>query len=418
MKQLFRQAALDRLASPEQLDELLQVTSPRTWLALATLGGILGLSLVWGFVGSVPEHVAGQGILLRGGGVLELTPLQGGRLSDLAIQTGDVVEVGQVIARVYQPESEEKLRKARSVLAMQRDELERTERYNRDNRQLQEASLVQQVTNLQQAIETMRQDAVTMDEKVATQTQLAAQGLVTKQTLVTTRQSGDAIKQKMREYEQQITRNRADLIKVRTDANKVFESVRAKYSDAERELAVAEREVRESSEIVSPFTGRILEVLATQGSYVRGGDPIATLDLRGRSVKSLEAVVYVKSVDGKRLKPGMKIHLAPSTVRREEFGYIEGTVTYVSEFPASPRGMARTLKNDKLVTSLAGSDAPYQVFADLTPDPATPSRYHWTSSKGPPMRIESGTLCSANILVRAQRPIDMVVPMLRRQVQF
>ncbi|MDZ7629965.1 MAG: hypothetical protein U5K74_01090 [Gemmatimonadaceae bacterium] len=68
------------------------------------------------------------------------------------------------------------------------------------------------------------------------------------------------------------------------------------------------------------------------------------------------------------------------------------------------------------MTALAGSDAPYQVFADLTPDPNTESRYHWTSSKGPPITIESGTLCSADILVREQRPIDMVVPFFRRQV--
>ncbi|MEO5815227.1 MAG: NHLP bacteriocin system secretion protein, partial [Gemmatimonadaceae bacterium] len=200
------------------------------------------------------------------------------------------------------------------------------------------------------------------------------------------------------------------------DAGKSLDGARAKFADAKRELEVVEREVRESSEIVSPYTGRILEVLATQGSYVRGGDPIATLDLRGRSVKGLEAVVYVKSTDGKRLKPGMKIHLAPSTVRREEYGFLEGTVTFVSDFPATPRGMTRTLKNDKLVTSLAGNDAPYQVFADLTPDASTPSQYRWTSSKGPPVSIESGTMCTADILVREQRPIDMVVPILRRQV--
>jgi HlyD family secretion protein len=415
MKKLFRQAALDRLSSPEQLDQLLQVTTPRTWLALATLCGVLLLSVLWGFIGRVPEHVTGSGILLRGGGVLELSPLVGGRLSDLAIQQGDMVEVGQVIARIYQPEQAEKLRQATAALETQRQELVRTTQYNRANNDLQEASLTQQIANLQQTIETSQQDLRSMEEKVATQTQLATQGLLTKQTLVTTRQGADGIRQKIREYEQQITHNRADLIKLRTDAGKSLEMAQAKYADAEREQRVVEREARDAGEVVSPYTGRILEVLATQGSYVQGGAPIATLDLRGRSVKRLEAVVYVKSTDGKRLKPGMKIHLSPSTVRREEFGFLEGTVTFVSDFPATPRGMTRTLKNDKLVVSLAGNDAPYQVFADLTPDPTTPSQYRWTSSQGPPVTIESGTLCTGDILVSEQRPIDMVVPLLRRQ---
>jgi HlyD family secretion protein len=89
-------------------------------------------------------------------------------------------------------------------------------------------------------------------------------------------------------------------------------------------------------------------------------------------------------------------------------------VTYVSSFPATARGMARLLKNDKLVASLSGNDAPYQVHADLTPDPQTVSRYRWTSSSGPPIAIESGTLCSANILVDERRPVELVVPYVRK----
>ena len=38
---LFRKAALDKLASPERLDVLMQVTSPKGWLALLMMGIIL-----------------------------------------------------------------------------------------------------------------------------------------------------------------------------------------------------------------------------------------------------------------------------------------------------------------------------------------------------------------------------------------
>ena len=37
-KQLFRKKALAKLASPEQLDTLMQVTEPRGWLALGGIG--------------------------------------------------------------------------------------------------------------------------------------------------------------------------------------------------------------------------------------------------------------------------------------------------------------------------------------------------------------------------------------------
>ena len=38
---IFRKVALERLSSPEQLDQLMQVTSPKGWLALAGLGALL-----------------------------------------------------------------------------------------------------------------------------------------------------------------------------------------------------------------------------------------------------------------------------------------------------------------------------------------------------------------------------------------
>jgi HlyD family secretion protein len=46
-------------------------------------------------------------------------------------------------------------------------------------------------------------------------------------------------------------------------------------------------------------------------------------------------------------------------------------------------------------------------------DPATVSRYRWTSSQGPPIRIESGTLAGSSITVTTRRPIELVIPLIR-----
>jgi HlyD family secretion protein len=86
----------------------------------------------------------------------------------------------------------------------------------------------------------------------------------------------------------------------------------------------------------------------------------------------------------------------------------------VSDFPATAKGMHRVLKNEKLTAALSGQDAPYEVHADLMVDPETPSRYKWSSSKGPPLRIQSGTLALGNITVASRRPIEMVIPLLRK----
>jgi HlyD family secretion protein len=414
VKKVFRQVALDRLSSPEQLDQLLQVTSSRAWLALGTLLVLTLGGLVWGFLGRLPEQVAGRGILLRSGGVLEIVPAQGGRVRDLAVEVGQLVQAGQVIARVYQPEQADRLLKARAARDLQRAEYERTVRYNGETERIQVASLTQNIANLRQSIASAEQEARYASDKADNQAALVQRGLLTRQTLMATREQLESLKERIRSYSGQIAQTEAELIRVRADAHRGIDAARVKLLDAERELGTGGRDLREMSEVTTPYTGRILEVLVGEGDVVRAGEAIASLDRSGRAVQGLEAVVYVRSADGKRLRPGMSIFIAPSTAKSEEYGFMVGRVTYVSSFPATARGMARLLKNDKLVASLSGNDAPYQVHADLTPDPQTVSRYRWTSSSGPPIAIESGTLCSANILVDERRPVELVVPYVRK----
>ena len=66
---LFRKAALDQLSSPDELDRALRVTSPRAWLALSALAGLVVMAIVWSIVGEIPTQVTGEGLLLRTGGV-------------------------------------------------------------------------------------------------------------------------------------------------------------------------------------------------------------------------------------------------------------------------------------------------------------------------------------------------------------
>jgi hypothetical protein len=65
---MFRKVALERMSSPEQLDQLLQVTAPRSWLALAALMGLLGTAIGWGFLGRISTTISGQGVLVRENG--------------------------------------------------------------------------------------------------------------------------------------------------------------------------------------------------------------------------------------------------------------------------------------------------------------------------------------------------------------
>ena len=156
---------------------------------------------------------------------------------------------------------------------------------------------------------------------------------------------------------------------------------------------------------MSPYTGRILEVMADPGAIVGRGEPILTLDMSGRTVKGLEAIIYVPPSHGKQIRPGMPIQIAPTTVKQEEYGLMLGRVTYVSDFPSTSRGMRRVLKNDQLISGLTGNTAPYEVHADLIVDPTTVSQFRGLRRRG--RQCTSRAARSPTRISRLRPPSDL-----------
>jgi len=62
---IFRQESLERLSSPEQLDQLMQIVNPRSWLSLTALGSLVMLAIVWSVFGRIPITATGKGVLVH-----------------------------------------------------------------------------------------------------------------------------------------------------------------------------------------------------------------------------------------------------------------------------------------------------------------------------------------------------------------
>jgi HlyD family secretion protein len=413
-KEIFRSVALERLSSPEQLDQLMQVTTPRGWLMLIGVGALLVTAVVWGVVGSVPERIAGHGILIRSGGVLEVEAPGDGRVTDVAVRVGDHVSEGQVVARIQRQDLVLRIQQKRSEVGELRRRDEQQRQFGDRDVQLQGAYRAQRREQLRATVDAGTSTVRALNEKIQNEEQLVQQGLITRQALLATTQQRDQAEERVRQSRAELVQLDAEAGQVQNQALKAAQESQTRLTEAERELAQMESELRTTSEVTSPYTGRVLEVIVEQGSMVDRGQPILTVDLTGKAVKGLEAILYIPSVHGKKIRPGMEVQIAPSTVKKEEFGYLLGTVTYVSDFPVTPQGMQRVLKNEQLVAALSGDDAPYEIHADLLPDPDNVSTYRWTSSEGPPIRIQSGTLASAGVVVERRQPILMVIPQLRR----
>src|SRR3954471_23620092 len=94
---IFREKALARLSSPEQLDQVMQVTPLRGWLALLALAVVVAAAVAWGIFGSIPVEINTQGIMLGADGIRRLVAPTAGGVTEHK-RGGDVVKKGDVIA--------------------------------------------------------------------------------------------------------------------------------------------------------------------------------------------------------------------------------------------------------------------------------------------------------------------------------
>ena len=53
---IFRQKSIDRVSSPEQLNDYIRVTTPSVWIVLIALVVLLVGMLAWSVLGSVKVH--------------------------------------------------------------------------------------------------------------------------------------------------------------------------------------------------------------------------------------------------------------------------------------------------------------------------------------------------------------------------
>lgn len=139
---LFRQEALERLSSPERLDQMIQVVSPRAWLPLSAIGALVATATVWSVVGRIPLNVTGQGVLIQPRQVVQFQAPSAGGLSKLKIKVGDSVKRGQVIATIDQSALKQQLEQEKAKLA-------ELERQKLDTNKLQKQQISQELNTLQ-----------------------------------------------------------------------------------------------------------------------------------------------------------------------------------------------------------------------------------------------------------------------------
>jgi HlyD family secretion protein len=411
-ERIFRQVAIERLSSPDQLDHLIVLASPIGWAALSAIAVLLTAIVVWAIFGEVPSRVQGNGILVaRGGQVFDAMAPASGTLATVAA-IGAEVQKGDVVATLDYAAEEQDLQHAQNVLMEHQHQLEQlVARFDREAEARRKVDAKQR-ENLGEIIRSAEQRRAFYEEAMKGDETAAVKGFITRRYVQETRQL-------METAAQDGQRARNDLLRI--DAEELDQAGRRDQEVWQQQQAVnaARRGVEEhriklarNTRIVSPIAGHVTEVKASVGTVVAAGRPVVSIETGGQE---LELVLFIPPEQGKKVAPGMEVRIEPSTVKKEEFGTLIGHVLDISEFPTSPEGMLAVLGNPELVKLFSAEGAPYAARVGLVADAASPSGYGWSNGKGPLLTLSAGTTAAAEVTVRTRAPITLVLPLLRRE---
>jgi HlyD family secretion protein len=409
----FRQSVLEKLSTPEKLDQLITITSPRAWLALLAIGITISAIIAWGFTGHIKTKITAAGVIL-GGEVHDIVSVTQGQLLALPIKLKDKIKEGQVVAVIDQPALFQEIEAAKSSLQESQYQLKQVLAFGDKDTKVQAQFIQQQRLSLAQEIESITKNTVFLKQQLSQEKTLLEKGLITRTQVVNTEQQIETALNQIENLKTQLVQTSSQDLNVARDLEQRITLAKQRIDQQERQIAQLEQRYDLQTKIKSPHNGEVVEILVTTGAVVGQGTPIFKLRTGQTAGEELQGILYVPSKDGKKIKVGMEALVVPATVQPQEFGFIKAKVTYVSAFSATQQGMMTIMKNEQLVSQLLAIGAPFEVHVTFEKNPKSFSGFSWTSGEGPQIEVHSGTSCSSQITVLEQAPIVMVIPALKK----
>ncbi len=420
----------------ERLDTLVRVTTIQSWVYLATIFGVSVATVAFAVFYQVPTKVTGEGILLiKQDTIAQVRAQATGRLIRLRVKPGDHVDRDQAIGEISQDDLKDAIREEESRL---RD-------LNAEDDAHSQLELVDKETH-GRAMDRLR-EATGQEQKSSREKLKIAERLKDGADRLRLQFYSSDIellqaREKMFDIENDVHKGDTKLAELALEGTKA-ESVRRrakldrklKINQQVRKLALDREKMIRTSQIVSRFSGTVAHVLSARDELVHEGAPVVLLHSpkgeRGTDDDQIpyDSIVFVPAVDGKKINLKDAVEVSPTTVKREEYGFIRGHVVAVSELPATKLAMESALQHPELVDTFLKRYAPgvlLRVHVKLD-EAKAPEQKHgdqsgednhfvWSSFSGRSRPLKTGTMCQAAIIVERRRLISLVLPWTRRIV--
>ncbi len=416
----FRKKAIERLASPEQLDQMLQVTSSSTWLSFLSIAALLIVAIVWAIFGEIPQKTNGIGILMPSGdfrefSLQEIPAPNAGLITELSIKEGDRIQKNQTIA-LLQPldidEQQDGITELQSQLSDQRNEHEALTHLDAQALALAANQRDRGKTGLQSIIDSKTTNLEHLRTIAKDKERLAKNGNITIVESIQAASDVAAAEAELNGFQHQLMQQDLSYEQLQLDTSKTQAQRDLQLERLQTQITNLQDKLEDQSKISSPFDGTVVQVNAAKGNDVFDGEQIALLDQERNSQLRLQG--YVPIFTGKDIRVGMRAQISPSTIKREEYGFLNGTVSWVSDYPQDEQTILNLVEDQELVDLIVQqTEIPLQIELALTRDSGS-QQYSWTTGTEPPQKLSVGVLSDFSVITESKRPIELVIPYVRK----
>jgi len=363
----------------EKLEEspILTIEQPKNLLLLITTFSLIAVLVLWSFFGRISTEATGSSVSISSEGIFLVESPSVGTLTDVFVVEGDLIEEGTALAKFNNP----KLRSVISAIEATKFKIER-----------------------------LHSQSLLLQKALSINISLFKQGLIAKMVID---QSRSSLMQKKIEVEDA----KSSLSSLFTELEK--NSFAEKQFSHYKTLLSSPPDVVQFSKILEDLStlkaqerGKVLEALVNPGEQIQVSEPIFWME-HPQKKGQLETFYGTLPAETKgRLRPGLKVLIEPSNVNVKEYGAIIGEVEKIYPYPVSQEELMQSIGNKQIVTYLLqSSEVQIQLAIRPKADPRTKSGYKWTSKKGPPFAIPTGTICTIRVVVDEQPPISYLIPL-------
>lgn len=288
------------------------------------------IGVVWASIAQINEIKRGDGRVIPLRRMQTIQSLEGGILAELAVQEGDIVKEGQILARLDPTRSEAAFLSAESeitalVAEVARLEAEVLEQPALDFGDTPNSSEITELklftarrTKLEASLVALEAEWTAIQEQIEITRPLTVSGSVSRMNLL-------QLEQKKAELDGKISEARNAYVQ---DAYKDLAQRRAKLQMMQQQLVQKQDEFRRT-EIRSPVSGRVNNIdITTLGGVVQPGEPIMEIT---PTDDQLIIETKIKPRDVALIAPGMPASVKITAYDFATYGDLRGTVTQISE---------------------------------------------------------------------------------------